>query len=243
MIGAQSHHNGDSRLHKHAELFHPGILAAFKLIPDSIKEETAVFAGVTGTFSQVALLYGIPELMMALLDQPDAVHRALEKRHKIVLGQIDELSRAGARYIWIGEGLGSGSLISPRHYREFVLPYEQSMAEEIRRRGGLSLLHICGNVTSALEDIACCKADGFDLDYPVEMQTALDTLLPRVAVKGNINPTLFLPGREESLRQACVEVKSIAGKKDGFIMSTGCLVPRDASAESFTIMAELCSRK
>ncbi len=77
----------------------------------------------------------------------------------------------------------------------------------------------------------------------MDMQTALDTLLPRVAVKGNINPTLFLPGREEGLYRACVEAKSIAGKKDGFIMSTGCLVPRDASAESFQIMAEQCSSK
>ncbi len=222
-----------------AKLFHPGMLAAFSLMQDSIKDRVAVFVGVTGTFSQVSLLYGIPELMMALLDQPEAVHRALGRRHEIVLQQIREVAQAGARFIWIGEGLGSGSLISPRQYRDFVLPYEQSMADEIRRQGALSLLHICGNVTAALPDIKSCKADGFDLDYPVDLQRALDILLPHVAVKGNINPTLFLPGQEETLRQACIEAKSIAGNRDGFIMSTGCLVPRDASAGSFQIMAEI----
>ncbi len=225
-----------------AELFHPGMLSAFSLLQDSIKDRFAVFVGVTGTFSQISFLYGIPELMISLLDQPEAVHRALDKRHKIVLQQIQEIVQAGARFIWIGEGLASGSLISPRQYRDFVLPYEQSMAEEIRRQGALSLLHICGNVTAALPDIKHCKADGFDLDFPVDLQTALDTLLPQVAVKGNINPTLFLQGKEETLRQACVEAKNIAGKRNGFIMSTGCLVPRDATIKSFRVMAETVQR-
>ncbi len=240
-----------------ADLFHPGILETFRSMNEKVKENYAVVVGLTGTFSQVAFLYGISEILMALLDQPDAVRETLARRHKIAVQQAREICATGPRFIWIGEGLGSGSLISPNQYREFVLPYEQDLAEEIRKAGVLSILHICGNVTSALPDIARCGADGFDLDYPypagtktpagmktpVDLQAALDTLLPQVAVKGNVNPTLFLPGREEALRQACAEAKKVAGKRNGFIMSTGCLVPRDAAEGSFQIMAQLCSNK
>ena len=226
-----------------AELFHPGMLTAFKLMREEIKKNHAVVVGITGTFSQLAFLYGIPELLMALLDQPEAVRKALEKRHPVVLRQTREICAAGARFIWIGEGIGSGSLISPEQYRSFVLPYEQSLAQEIRKGGALSLLHICGNVTSALPDIARSGVDGFDVDYPVDLREALDILLPEVAVKGNINPSLFLKDHQNELESSCWEAKAISGGRRGYIMSTGCLVPRDSVVESFHVMARICGKQ
>lgn len=225
-----------------AELFHPGILETYQAMDDEIKKNSAVAVGVTGTFSQVAFLYGIPKLMMSLLDQPQQVHRALDLRHEVVLRQVRELCGSGARFVWIGEGLGSGSLISPEQYREYALPYEQSLAEEIRKAGALSILHICGDVTSALPDIARCKADGFDLDYPVDLATAVGVLLPEITIKGNIDPTLFLGGRQDALRKSCRHALMVAGQTDGFILSTGCLVPRDATVESFEIVSEICAQ-
>jgi uroporphyrinogen-III decarboxylase len=223
-----------------AELFHPGMLATYQNIDDPIKDEYAVVVGITGTFSQVAFLFGITEIMMALLDQPELLQQTLKKRHEVAVRQVQEICAAGARFIWIGEGLGSGSLISPDQYRDFVLPYEIELAEEIRKHGALSLLHICGNVTNTLADIAKSAADGFDLDYPVDLVSALDTLLPDVAVKGNVNPQLFMEGCSEELENACQEAKAAAADREGFIMSTGCLVPRDSVPESFRIMADIC---
>ncbi len=230
----------DDRRILDAELFHPGMLATFKNIDERIKREYAVAVGVTGTFSQVAFLFGITEFMIALLDQPDAVRRTLDKRHNVAVRQVRELCASGARFIWIGEGLGSGSLISPDQYRDFVLPYEIELAEEIREHGALSLLHICGDVTNTLADIAGSSADGFDLDYPVDLAGALETLLPDVAVKGNINPRLFMEDLSEELKDACLQARATAAHRDGFIMSTGCLVPRDSTVESFHIMADIC---
>ena len=224
-----------------AQLFHPGILQTYNAMDDKVKRESAVVVGLTGTFSQVAFLYGISRFMMALVDQPGKVHQALDRRHEVVLRQARELCNSGARFVWIGEGLGSGSLISPQQYREFVLPYEQSLTEKIRKAGALSIVHICGDVTAALSDIASCGADGFDLDYPVDLLQAVDALLPAVAVKGNINPTLFLRGQEKNLHQACMRALQVAGQLEGYILSTGCLVPRDAAVGSFQTMFELCA--
>jgi len=137
-------------------------------------------------------------------------------------------------------GDSTASLISPDQYREFVLPYEIEIAEKIRENGALSLLHICGNVDNALPDIAKCSADGFDLDYPVDLAEAFEMLLPDVAVKGNINPRLFMEGFSEELKQSCLQAKDIAADRIGYIMSTGCLVPRDSATESFHIMADVC---
>ena len=224
-----------------AELFHPGMLETFRAMPAEICEEVAVCVGLTGAFSQLGFLLGLEKLMLAMLDEPAAVHQAIRKRQGAALRQAAEICRAGARFIWIGEGMASGSLISPQMYAEFVLPYEQELADEIRRLGALSLLHICGNITPALAPIAQSRADGIDVDAPTDWAAAVEILGPHTCLKGNISPLLFLPGSADRLAAACQITRHIAARARRFILSTGCLVPRDSAREAFQIMARACS--
>jgi uroporphyrinogen decarboxylase len=224
-----------------AALFHPGMLETYRLVSQDIKEEYAVVTGLTGTFSQLAFLFGVQDLLIELLDRPKQVRRALEHRHVTVMEQVDEFCDAGVRFAWIGEGLGSGSLISPEQYREFVLPYEQEIARMFRERGVLTLLHICGNIRNSLDFIAQSGVDGIDLDYPVPVEAAFNALGPETSVKGNINPGLFLPGHAAELTEACRSLLKRADGQPGFIMSTGCLVPRDSTEEAFHIMRTECN--
>jgi uroporphyrinogen decarboxylase len=204
------------------------------------KNTYAVVTGVTGTFSQVAFIYGIQNLMMAMIDDPAKVRKTLDRRHKVVLSQIDQLCDCGVRFIWIGEGLGSGSLISPEQYRDFVLPYEQSIAGRLREREVLSILHICGDTRKTLRYIADLNVDGFDLDYPVTIPEALKALPPEITIKGNINPGLFLPGNSVELKKACEQAVKAIRHSQSFILSTGCLVPRDSDKEAFYTMRSIC---
>lgn len=220
-----------------AELFHPGMIETFQAMPEEVRNEAAVCVGLTGAFSQVGFLVGVQSLMVAMLDNPAAVHRAIRRRQEIALRQAREIVQAGARFIWIGEGMASNSLLSARMYADFVLPYERELADEIRRQGALSLLHICGNVTPSLPHIATSRVDGVDIDSPTDWPAAVEVLGLDVCLKGNINPTLFLPGREEELAAACAASKRVVVRAEGFILSTGCLVPRDSSREAFNIMA------
>jgi uroporphyrinogen-III decarboxylase len=125
-------------------------------------------------------------------------------------------------------------------YRRFVLPYEQELTRAIQRMGGLSILHICGNTTAMLAEIARCGADGCDVDSPTDWAAAVATLGPRMCVKGNINPLLLLSENVHRLVAACETAKQVARDAAGFILSTGCLVPRDATANAFEIMACAC---
>ena len=64
---------------------------------------------------------------------------------------------------------------------------------------------------------------------------------PVMALKGNVNPMLFLPNNTGRLAEACEAAKRLAPQR-GFILSTGCLVPRDSAPEAFRIMAEACDK-
>jgi uroporphyrinogen-III decarboxylase len=221
-----------------AELFHPGMFETFEAIDGAARRRAAVCVGLTGAFSQLGFLLGLENLLMAMVDRPRQVHAALRRRQEIALRQVEEICRAGARFLWIGEGMASGSLISPAMYAEFVLPHEQELAREIRRRGALSLLHICGDTTKMLNQVAESGADGCDVDAPTDWSAAVSILAPRMSVKGNINPLLFLPENLERLPAACEETLRTAAGVKGFILSTGCLVPRDAAREAFDVMAQ-----
>jgi len=225
-----------------ARLFHPGMLETFQAMTEDLCREVAVFVGLSGAFSQVGFLLGMQNLMMALMDEPEAAHRAIRQRQQVALGQAREICEAGARFIWIGEGMASSSLLSPQMYAEFVLPYEQELADEIRRLGALSLLHICGNITPALAYIVQSRVDGVDVDAPTDWPAAVSILGPHLCLKGNINPMLFLPGNGKELETACETAKLIAAPARGFILSTGCLVPRDSAREAFSIMAGVCNK-
>jgi uroporphyrinogen-III decarboxylase len=223
-----------------AELFHPGMLETFQAMDPELKRNTAVCAGLTGAFCQLGFLYGLQNLMTAMIDRPAEVRRALDRRQEIALRQARELAAAGARFVWIGEGMASGSLISPAMYREFVLPYEQELTREIRRQGGLSLLHVCGNITPMLAEIAECGADGADIDAPADWPAVVRVLGPKICLKGNINPILFLPENVERLASACETTLGEATGLPNFILSTGCLVPRDSCRKAFETMARAC---
>ncbi|MBN2577881.1 MAG: hypothetical protein JXB10_02735 [Pirellulales bacterium] len=223
-----------------AELYHSGMLETFQAMDSELKRNTAVCAGLTGAFCQLGFLYGLQNLMTAMIDRPLEVCRALAWRQEIALRQAGELIAAGARFIWIGEGMASGSLISPVMYRQFVLPYEQDLAREIRRQGGLSLLHVCGNITPMLAEIALSGVDGADIDAPADWPSVVRILGPQMCLKGNINPILFLPENEEQLAGACETTLREAAGLPNFILSTGCLVPRDSCREAFETMARAC---
>jgi uroporphyrinogen decarboxylase len=223
-----------------ASLFHPGMLETFRALPAKVRNRAAVCVGLTGAFSQLGFLVGLEKLLVALVDQPERVHRALHRRQEIALRQAEEIWRAGARFIWIGEGMASGSLISPAAYRDFVLPYERELVGHIRKLGALSLLHICGNTTRMLAEIAETGTDGCDVDYPTDWSAAVSVLGKSMCLKGNINPLFFLPANIHQLAPACAEAKRVAAGLKGFILSTGCLVPRDSVVEAFEVMRREC---
>jgi len=224
-----------------AELFHPGMLETFQAMPDEASGGAAVCVGLTGTFSQLGFLYGLERLLVAMVDEPEQVQRALERRHAVALRQAEEICRAGARFVWVGEGMASGSLIGPAMYGRFVLPYQQDLFAAIRRQRALSLLHVCGNITPLLPEIAQSGADGCDVDWPTDWPAAVRILGPKMGLKGNLDPLLFLPENQSRLVPACRQTRRIAASAEGFILSTGCLVPRDSCREAFWTLARECS--
>ena len=215
----------------------PGIFRTLEAIPADIRARYLINAGVTGPFSQVCFLMGIERVMLATIDDPAGLHRAIEKRLPLALQWITDMAALYPGSIWIGEGLASSSLISPKTYREFVAPYEKLLADQIRAAGVPSVLHICGKLNPALEVIPETGVNCLEADWQVDLAAAKALIGDRVSLKGNLNTTTLVEARPEKVyAEARQLVEAAAG--GGFILSSGCALGRDTPPENVEAMAQ-----
>jgi len=106
-----------------------------------------------GPFCLAVHLRGMENLLMDMYDNPEWVHKLM----RFITDSYKLWSTEHAKFT--GQPLKKGKLfndeinsptLSPKMYREFILPYEIEMGEF---RGGISYFHSCGNITAFLHDI------------------------------------------------------------------------------------------
>ncbi len=207
-------------------------VAGVRGIARAAGEECLVLGWVEMPFAEACAICGISDFMMLLHDDPELAHRVLEFVTPLEIDFAIAQIEAGAPMI--GAGDAAASLISPKMYREFALPYEQRVCEAVRRRGGMVKLHICGNTNQLLEDMALCGADLFNVDHMVDLGRAADVYgRAGKCFKGNLNPVSDMlqstPDRCRRRALECIEIA--AGRR--YMLSAGCEVPAGVTDETF----------
>ena len=208
-------------------------IKAVELYKKELGDDYPVMGWVEGMGAEAGDLMGVSELMIAFYDQPEMVRDVMdvcfESAKACIKAQVD----AGADIIGVGDALAS--VAGPIMYKEFILPYEKKLFAYIKECGAIGRLHICGDITRILDDIATCGAQIVDVDFMADFQTAVSKLGPDIAANGNFDPVeVVLQGTPETIRQA-VESCVNAGNERTFIMP-GCEVPPNTSHENMLAM-------
>lgn len=198
-------------------------------------ESLMVEGWVEGPCAMAADLRGVNTLMLDFFDDEGFVTDLFE----FVVAMEIEFARAqvqaGATIIGIGDA--AASLIGPRLYDKFVLPYEKKLVEAIRKMGVLVRLHICGNTRKIVAGMGQTGADIIDLDFLTPLGEARAAMGDAQVLLGNIDPVRALrDGTPESITAAFEECHRQAGKR--YITGAGCEVVRDTSRENVLAMTE-----
>ena len=207
-------------------------IAAAEKISRAIGERAMVFGWVEMPFAEACNLCGVANFMLMLTDAPELAHGILEFITDIEIEFARAQLAAGAHAIGCGDA--AASMISIPHFREFALPYERRVTEAIRASGGYSKLHMCGNSSHILDDLATNGADMFNVDHMVDLKRAAEAYSKRgAAFKGNVNPvTDLMSATPEHARKAaasCVEISR--GRR--FMLGAGCEIPAATPDEVF----------
>jgi uroporphyrinogen decarboxylase len=231
----------DERL-RTGDSFRPHILRTLASIPAHIRRYFDISAGLTGPYSQVAFVLGLEATLVAMHEQPEALHRAIAARVDFTLAWAEEMARLDAASIWIGEGFASGSLISPAQYREFAMPYQAIVCRRLRELGTPSVIHICGKTAKMLEAIAETGADCFEIDWQVPLEEAARRIGARMCLKGNLHTTRLIHSSAARIEQEAREaIRQAAGAR--YILSSGCAVGRDTPPGNIDAMVRAAAHQ
>jgi hypothetical protein len=182
-------------------------------------------------FDGLVNVLGIEGAMMALIDAPGWCHAALERGLEYAANWAVAQARLGVDAVKISSPYVGGGLLSLRHYREFVLPYETRLVERVKAEHPVPMYtHTCGAIGDRLELMAESGVDGIEcLDPPplgnVRLADAKRRVGHRLFIKGNIDSVnVLLPGDDaiiDATARRCIEDGADGG---GYILSTACSV-------------------
>jgi len=194
--------------------------------------QVAVLGWVDMPFAEACSICGVSQFMLLVLDDPATAHRLLAH----LTGSVIEFALAQVKVgaDMIGAGDAAASLISPKTYAEFALPYEQEVCRAVHAAGGLVKLHICGKTTHLLKHMANSGADLFNVDHLVPLDKARDIYASNEkCFKGNLDPVtqLMQASPEQCAARARECIAATLGTR--YMLSAGCEVPAETSDEVF----------
>lgn len=196
-------------------------------------DEYPIMGWVEGPIAEAVDLRGMTDLMMDLVTDiefcRDLMDWVIELEIAFALAQID----AGCHMIGIGDA--AASLVSADIYRAEILPREQRLVAAIREAGAIARLHICGNTTHILGDMAETGCEIIDLDHTADMGIARERMGPGPVLLGNFDPvSVVLDGTPDTVYAACRWCHEQAGRR--YIVGPGCEVPPGTPAENVHTM-------
>lgn len=230
------------RLRVPAPRAHPPLaqaLEAMKIARDEIGHEVPVTGALTGPFTNATFLVGADRIARLTVRAPAIVHRLCELSLEADLRLADAMLDLGCTPS-LTDAMSSCSVIGPRAFREFSLPYLARLVEHVHRRGGRVTLHVCGQTRPIWEALAEAGADCLSLDNDVDLAEAKRAIGARVRLMGNVRPSaVMLGGTPAEVRRAvaaCVERAHDSPR--GYTVASGCSLPTETPLGNIDAMME-----
>lgn len=210
-------------------------IKAVALFKERVGREKLVEGWIEGPVAEGADLRGINTLMLDFGDDPTFVRDLFAFVVEMELRFAREQINAGAELIGIGDA--AASLVGPRIYEEFALPFERRLVEGVHAMGARVRLHICGNTRKLVEGMGRLGCEIVDLDSLTPLADARQKMGAGQVLLGNLNPvTVLMNGTPEMVSAGIAECHRQAGTR--FIVGAGCEVPRDTPPENLRALGE-----
>jgi len=204
---------------------------AVKLAHEKITDKP-LLAGMIGPYSLAGRLMDVTEIMYTCYDDPETVHKVLEKATQFLISYGAAMKEAGADGVMMAEPLAG--ILSPDMAEEFSMPYVKRIIEALQTDDFAVIYHNCGNsVPSMLEGIFEQGAAAYHFGNAVDMGAVMKAAPADVLCMGNIDPaSQFANGTPESMTAAVKELMDRCGQYSNFVPSSGCDIPAHSRWEN-----------
>jgi uroporphyrinogen decarboxylase len=217
----------------------PHHIEAMKRAVDAVGKEVPVTGAITCPFTNASFLIGTETLVRLTLKNPEAVHRLCRVSLDSSLRYAEALMDAGCTPS-LTDPMSSTTVISPRQFREFSLPYLKELITFIHGRGKAVTLHICGKTNRIWDAMADAGADCISIDNAADLGEARRAVGDRVRIMGNVKPSeTMLQGTPADVRREVRECVAKAwNSPKGYIVASGCSLPTETPFDNIRAMMD-----
>jgi MtaA/CmuA family methyltransferase len=214
----------------------PALVEATRILAKQVGSEVALRGNADqAAFDLACMVLGISSFLEVLAAEPDnpAIFKLLEICYQSHLAVHRALIKAGATFTSMGDSLCGPDVCSPRTFQKFGRPFEERLVKELAAEGCFTAIHICGDTSLILDQLAEYDFCGFELDYKTDAIQAKRTAGARHVLFGNVDPSGVLAlGTPDYVRQKTREL--ISSWKPGglFVLNAGCALPASTPSEN-----------
>ena len=198
-----------------------------------------VGAGVTGPFTLAFSLIGFDEMLRMCRKDPESVHKLCEVSLETCIAYADAAVEIGCGPA-ISEPMSSCTVVSPKVFREFSLPYMKRLIEHLHEKNVMPVVHICGQTNKIWEDIANLGIGGWSIDNVASIEECKSLVGDKCKIMGNVDPgAVVYAGTPLDVRIGTLEsLKAGWDNPKGFMVMSGCSLPVETPFENIDAMMD-----
>ncbi len=224
----------------------PVLLEAVRIMRREVGDKVAIRGNCDQmAFSLASLLRGMQDFMMDLVTEPDhpGLQALLQISFENHLAVHRAVIEAGADFTSLGDSPCGPDMVSPALFRQFARPWHERLLADLARDGIYTVIHICGNTTAILDDLAGYGRCGFDLDYKTDAARAKRGPGASHVLCGNLDPSSVVGrGTVEQVEKATRALFETWKPGGRFILNAGCAIPAGTPPANIEAMMT-CARE
>lgn len=210
---------------------HPATAGRMKVFTDTIrlvkthihttKKETLVAGYVSSPFTLAGLLMGAENIAINTLLDVEFCHACIDFATSCVIPYAQAQQEAGADSVVLLDP--TAVLLSPSLYDTFVKPSIEKVARALDIP---VILHVCGQTTPIMKNLASTQVDALSLDSDVNLPDIMSLIPDDMVIIGNIHPVdILLHAEPKEVYRETVHLIKQMRHYQNFILSSGCDLP------------------
>ncbi|MGE5892471.1 MAG: uroporphyrinogen decarboxylase family protein [bacterium] len=176
----------------------PLVKEAIRLLKADIGEDVAVGSYVLGPFTLAGQIMELNDLLKLSFKKADRVAKLLDVMADALILVAREYVQAGADYITVREMGATSDVLSPRVFKNLILPPLQKVIRSISTH---SVLHICGKTNDIVTFMVEAGPTAISVEQKNDVAETRKKLGRDALIFGNFDPyNVLVTGTEELVR-------------------------------------------
>ena len=203
---------------------------------EAVGDKALVMGRIASPFSTLSLVYGIEELMIGMLAEPDVVRDNMKffVEHQVAFGQAQ--IEAGADLLWLGDCCSASKFISLDHFKEFAFDVAAEVAERLRKIGALLIFHNAETEAPFLGEQVKLPVHAVNVGEGPSIAELKRELEPKLALLGNFDWRPLRDATAEEVARMAEEMVRANLPGGGYMFNTGEGVMQNSKPENVAAM-------